>query len=125
VLPQRRIARDWGTGANGFINSQYRDAAVSYFISLDAPPLVPQAAICGDRNVNYYGRRSACSAGPPNAWFISSFPSPVWTNSLHGVTGNLLLNDGGVLQTSSSGLSNATVPNWMGDNGLNHTLSPQ
>ncbi|MCX6903288.1 MAG: hypothetical protein NTW03_07390 [Verrucomicrobia bacterium] len=49
--------------------------------------------------------------------------APMWTNALHGVTGNLVLNDGSVLQTSTAGLRTAAA-NASYNNGINHTLAP-
>ena len=124
LLPQRHVADNWTMGPNGLLNLSNRNNSLSYFLSFDAPPLLPQMALGGDRTVNYVGPQRECSTVGGLAWpMTTGVSAPMWTNALHGVTGNLVLNDGSVLQTSTAGLRTAAA-NADYNNGVNHTLSP-
>jgi hypothetical protein len=122
--PQKRTASDWGLGPGGFLNSAYRGNSVSYFIAVDASPLLPHSPLFGDRNVRY-DFNGTCSLGLPNVWGLQTRPPSSWgkwTNDLHGITGNLVLQDGRVLQASASDFTNAVAT--MDDNGQTHFLTP-
>jgi prepilin-type processing-associated H-X9-DG protein len=94
----KRPARDFGNSADGgFVNSGYRNNAVSYFVGSDASRFLPRSFLCGDRNVRIEGY-AACSAGLNNAAYVTTRPPrlPFWTNNLHGLWGNILFYDGQV-----------------------------
>jgi hypothetical protein len=100
----KRVASDWVQ----FIDSGYQNQSVSYFIGLHAFPEVATSWMSGDRNLSLqHIKNLSCSQGANNAdgWF--SGETLVWTNSIHGQTGNMLLTSGAVLQLSNEGLSNS------------------
>lgn len=121
---ERRVAKDFGNSADGgFLNSGYRNNAVSYFIGSDATKLLPVSFVSGDRNVNWRSIGS-CSVGINNAYSLTAYPTAgnTWTNAIHGLWGSILLYNGEVLTGS-----NPTMRPWLltGDaNGSIHMILP-
>lgn len=76
---------------------------VSYFLSLDASPNLPQNLLSGDRNVTN-GTRLV--AGLLN---VSSNSPAGWNHKIHHKAGNVALSDGSVQQLSISGLKSLTT----------------
>ena len=126
--PVARVARDftmdpWG----GFFSASYRNNAVSYMLGLDAFFDFPNAILAGDRNLEWLALGSSCSSGVRNAAAINTSPSdprPAWTMNLHPGTGNLLLIDGRVEETSTARLRQVRTLSW-DDNGVVHFLTPR
>ena len=121
----KRPAKDFSFSADGgFLNPNYRNRSVSYFLGLDSVLTWSQSLLSGDRNVRMEGF-SGCSSGLNPVPFFSNFgfSRTSWTNALHGMTGNLLLHDGHVEQSSSQGL-NRLVLDSRDDNGHSHLLIP-
>ena len=110
-----RIARDFSFSADGgFLNPAYRNNAVSYFLSLHAFRDNPHAILAGDRNLQASSTGGACSySGLSSVSTLQAFgglPSnALWSNSLHGVQGNVLFNDRDVRTTSSIEMWNAVA----------------
>ena len=121
----KRAATDFSGSPNGgFVNSGFRNNAVSYFIGSDVSvaAVLPQGILCQDRNVRVdtYG---SCSIGVANLPQLSRGSSLVaWTNGLHYPIGNVLLNDGRVVEASTDTLRQ--VVNTGDDNGSVHLLQP-
>jgi competence protein ComGC len=120
----KNMATNWGIGPGGFGNTANRANSLSYLVGLEASVALPTALLSGDRNLSYSGK-GTCSAGIPNAWFVSTRPRtgavPSWTNSIHESSGNVLLNNGSVLQTTHAGLREAFSNS--DDNGSSHVLT--
>ncbi len=126
---QKTAASTWSLSpVGGFLNSNYRNRAVSYLIGLDVLPEHPDALVAGDRNVRFNVGPSDCSSG------ITSVPGlrtgPIGSfgigGELHVDAGNYLFKDGRVEELSSR----AFVARWVAiygaqdDNGSSHYLTP-
>jgi prepilin-type N-terminal cleavage/methylation domain-containing protein len=132
----KRIADNWGSGsAGGFKNAAYGPNALSYFVGLDSGYMggtelnvdrAQGAAISGDRNmkVDTAGGQT-CSAGVNTASSINVRPlgGLAWTNSIHGVFGNLGLMDGSVQPATTPILREIMAQS--DDAGAYHILPPR
>ncbi len=121
-----RVARNFSNAADGgFLNSGFRNNAVSYFIGTDAFGKSPKSWLAGDYNLAVQSVNSACSAGINDAARIDSFGNPVvaWTNAVHGLSGNILFVNGEVRHLSTASLRD-TLRNAADDNGAIHILQP-
>lgn len=100
-----RVATEFSTRPEGgFLNASYRNNAVSYWLALDTFGIHPQGPISGDRNLSFDAVNTGCSSGVLNAAGIALRPASgraQWTNAVHQGTGNIVLNDGSVSQTSN------------------------
>ncbi|MBI5386003.1 MAG: hypothetical protein HZA90_15110 [Verrucomicrobia bacterium] len=122
---QKRVAKDFGISADGgFLNSGFRNNAVSYWVGSDAVRFVPASLVCGDRNVKVAGY-GYCSAGISDAGTILMRPmaGSVWTNNLHGLWGNVLRYDGQVRTLSNWNLTTNAL-SFGDDNGTMHLVLP-
>jgi len=119
----RKMARDFSDRTDGgFFNPGFRNNSVSYLIGLHSWSGVPRSILSGDRNIRWDAINASCSSGIEFVCAMSF--SAVWTNAIHGETGNVLSNDGQVEQTSSRGLLRL-VSDPKGDTGGNtHCLAP-
>jgi len=145
VGAQRAVADNWsGNDPNGGYGSiGFRDRATSYGIGLDAgcvtingsTTAVPDGftqthVLTMDRNFKSDGIDGGCSSGVGDSWLcrgrgINNGGSPAdasWTNTIHGMRGNVLCLDGSVTQTSSKEFD--TLLDTGDDNGSNHFLVP-
>jgi prepilin-type N-terminal cleavage/methylation domain-containing protein len=128
------VCFNWGAGIGGFVGSQGRANANSYFVGTDAGEYyinnvrylsmekAQNHVIFGDRNI-HYDSRGSCSIGVNNISQVtrSMLGNDFWTNAIHGTTGNLALGDGSV-----SVANRVTFTNLMSfgdDNGSVHCLS--
>ncbi len=141
----RIIADNWsGNDPNGGYGTiGFRDRSTSYGIGLDAGCITvsgttkavqegfTQTHVLGcDRNFKNDGNDQSCSSGVGTAWLcrgrgISGGGTPAdasWTNSIHGMRGNILTLDGAVQQTSSKEFD--VLLDTGDDNGSNHFLVP-
>jgi hypothetical protein len=94
-----RIARDFSSRPDGgFLNPNYRNNAVSYFLGLHTFRDNPGAILAGDPNVTVSLPGGLCSySGLSAVSTMSAFnPPSFWTNAVHGLEGNVLLNDASV-----------------------------
>jgi type II secretory pathway pseudopilin PulG len=119
-----RPAKDYSFSPDGgLLNANYRNQAISYFTGLDSSVLLPGSVLAGDRNIQFQGFGS-CSTGINPAATINVSPqaSTLWLKGLHGPSGNILLHDGRVEETTSQTVSR----NFQGsdDNGSVHLLIP-
>jgi hypothetical protein len=90
---------------NGLLQPGGRgDRAVSYFVGLHGLPEYPAELVGGDFGIG--GMESQiCGLVGRQVWLLSGINTSVaWTNYGHWSTGNLLLNDGQVRQTTSAQL---------------------
>jgi len=107
-----RVATDFSYSPNGgFLNPNYRNNAVSYFLGLHSFFYSPRSILGGDRNIKADASNVGCSRAGLSftVLFGPGFVPPdcVWTNSIHGFNGNLLYNDGSVQETSTVELQTA------------------
>jgi len=138
---QARVALDFSANPNGgFLNPSYRNNAVSYFIGLhavsfSAPPASPSLstadkALAGDRNLRVDRVGVMCSSRITVAAAIDVYAgsrsNAAWTNAIHGLTGNILVTDGHVEQTSNPRLvSTLMTPGYDESGGSVHLLMPR
>ena len=119
-----RPAKDFSFSPDGgYLHANYRNAAVSYFAGLDSSALLPGSVLAGDRNIQFQGF-GGCSSGinPAATIFLSPRPSTSWLKGLHGPSGNILLHDGRVEETTSQTVNrNFQLAD---DNGAVHLLIP-
>jgi hypothetical protein len=130
----KRAAMDWSLSTNGgFLDANYRNNAITYFIALDAflspgPAYWSQisVALAGDSHLFVDMQIGSCSSGVPNPAGIYGAPNSRarWTNGVHGPVGNILLVEGQVSLTSTSRVARAIAPN-NNDNGVSHILLPR
>jgi hypothetical protein len=96
----RRVAQEFSANPDGgFLNPGFRNNALSYFVGLDTYPDTPREILSGDRNFDVDLSPAFCNAGINNAAGIfkgEPTGNVRWTNSIHGLQGNLLRNDGSV-----------------------------
>jgi len=102
-----RVANDFSSNPNGgFLNPNYRNNAISYFLGFHTFPENPRAILAGDRNIPVT-RQGACTyAGLSVVTALEfSFSVAPWDDSIHGVQGNLLFNDTSADMYSTDGLN--------------------
>lgn len=124
---QARPAKDYSASPDGgFLHPNFRNAAVSYFLGLDSWAFLPDSVLSGDRNIRVSSASpGACSSGITQAYSIySPGGSPGWAEGLHGPSGNILLHDGHVEQTSSETVKYRFTRPW-DDNGSVHLQFPR
>src|SRR5437868_2443415 len=101
-------AQDWGASPNsGYAHPNHQNSATSYIVNLHSFFDTPNSLLSSDRNLQGAGQASCGISGVNNAsiFLVRGYDTPpVWTSGLHPFGGNLLLNDGRVLETSNSGL---------------------
>ena len=117
-----RPAKDYSQSpSGGLLNGSYQNNAISYFIGLDSSALVPNSVLSGDRNIKYNSLGGGCSTGVnPVADIFPWQASPTgWRSGLHGPSGNILLHDGRIEQTSNETV-NRLFTRESDDNGSIH-----
>jgi hypothetical protein len=121
----KAMAKNWSLGPGGLLNSANRNNSLSYPLGVHTSANVPQAILSGDRNLRY-SPPSDCSLGMTNLCLLQgSSTEPSWTNNIHGLTGNVLFNDGRVLQASSAALQAALrILNIASESNVFHFLTP-
>lgn len=121
----RRIASDFTSSpTSGFLNANFRNSAVSYFIGLDAFNDDPRHMVAGDRNIRY-SVTANCATGVFGVPSINARPDSsvlYLTKSIHGFLGNVLFSDGSVRELSNEGFTKALLTG--DDNGSVHFLIP-
>ncbi len=122
----RKMANDFSANVSngGFFALGYRNNSLSYFVGLHAYFWLPRSLLSGDRNIHWDFINNGCSVGVSLVnGATTSQPRVFWTNSIHEMSGNLLLTDGGVESVSIGGLRRAIQDPYT-DNGSVHTQSP-
>jgi hypothetical protein len=128
-----RPARDFSSVAGGFFHPGNKNNSVSYFIGLHSfltdvrwssgyAQGVIQKALAGDRNLRPDSYQS-CSCGIDYTAVVYGRYSAQWTNSIHGLVGNILMLDGQVAQISNSRVRQA-IDAPVDDNAPAHLLMP-
>jgi prepilin-type N-terminal cleavage/methylation domain-containing protein len=126
----------------GFLNQNFRDGALSYFVNMDCGTRNPggggtvaswdfaqDQVFTGDRNIRYDSLASGCSARVNDISRIStsrgggSWGNAGWTNGIHGAKGNLAVGDGSAESTVNS--SFREMMELADDNGSVHILPPR
>jgi hypothetical protein len=131
VCPSDKIrftnaATDWSSTVYGY--KARNNAATSYTIGLHSVFSNPNSLLSSDRNLqvdSIFGNCAMGINGVPTV-HLTTPTLTVWTNSIHLSSGNLLLNDGRVLETSNSGLKSyfGSLSQGEGDSGSLHLLIP-
>jgi len=124
---QKRPADNWTTvPPDGFLQPDFRDAAVSYFVGLDVFSTDRLGLIAGDRNVRFTVGGGACSSGVRYNGSLNFVPNSTGIGGgLHVEAGNFLLTDGRVEELSSQGFANRwSALNPGDDGGASHFLRP-
>jgi len=145
VGAQRVVADNWSGNEprGGYGTLGFRDRATSYTIGLDAGCMtvggttkpVPDGftqthVLTTDRNFKPDSKNNSCSSNVGDAWYCQGLgisgggarADAAWTNTIHGMRGNVLCLDGSVTQTSTKEFD--TLLDTGDDNGSNHFLVP-
>ena len=114
-----------GASRGGFLNVGFRNNAVSYCVGTDCPSLaaIPTAILATDANLNFTGYAS-CSIGALRVGVLMrTMPNSFdWAQGQHYPFGNVLLNDGRVVQADRT---NLVLTVLTGDpNGSVHLVQP-
>lgn len=120
-----RQAKDFSVSSDGgFLNPNYRNSCISYFLGLDSFYTLPNSILAGDRNIQLAGC-GPCSSGINPAGTIYTFGQNLtaWLNGIHGTSGNILFHDGRVEELATLGL-NGAFRSPADDNGSTHLLLP-
>ena len=113
--------------SGGYLSTGFRNFATSYMVNMDSYAEYPGGFLFGDRNVRMNSGASSCSAGINNALSFNTGPGSDngWTNRLHGVSGNIVVFDGSVSQTTTEQLA-AAMKKSKPDNSTGvHLLKPR
>ena len=122
-----RPAKDFSfSPTGGLLSGAYQNNAISYFVGMDSSALVPNSVLSGDRNIRFNDLGGGCSTGVnPVANIFPWQASPSgWRSGLHGPSGNILLHDGRVEQTSDETV-NRLFTRESDDNGSIHLQMPR
>jgi type II secretory pathway pseudopilin PulG len=122
----RKVARDFGMSAEGgLLHANFRSQAISYFIGLHATLNDVHEPLGGDRNLRF-SRSSTCPFLPRGQaqGLMPQDPSAGWTNSMHGLFGNVLRADGSVETTTSSALKETIARGLPNRSDEAHFLTP-
>jgi hypothetical protein len=124
----RRMASNFSAldPQGGFFTIGYRDSSLSYFVGLHADFGSPRSVLSGDRNIRWDALNSPCFLGVPAEMISYNLgkASALWTNAIHGPTGNLLYIDGAAEELSITGFQRAMGIPFESDNGSHHILAP-
>lgn len=139
----RITARTFGADPNlaGLMAPGYRDRACSYTVALDVSPnwwppagegdLAAFTPLSTDRNIRWDAQTTVCETGVGTSQQVTAHTyrgdagraaTVSWTNAIHGVEGNVLIEDGAVLDVDTKGLDAQADIGW--DNGNLHFLVP-
>ena len=130
---------DWSNGIDGFINAANQNLALSYFTGLDTYEELSVTMVAGDRNIGG-GKADDCASVAPApgvaATELTATDTTIrWTNSIHGLLGNIAVCDGSVQKTRTSGLRSIAAEAYLalttsqfrnasGSKPSNHVLKP-
>lgn len=123
-----------------FMAAGYQSNALSFFVGLDGYEQMPVAMLAGDRNITG-GVSDKCGSvaaapGVKASEYKAGNASIRWSNSVHGVSGDIAFTDGSVqranrrelqeiVTTSYRLLSDGTIRNAAGSKTSNHLLPPR
>jgi len=105
TAPFKRRAENWAFTPNGgFLHSAFKNNAVSYMLGLHTS-FDANNILAADRHVQFGAARFCPVGGITMVLPLESGPAfKGWTNNVHGLAGNLLLNDGHVEYASQERL---------------------
>ena len=108
------VARDFSE----LLSAPFRNNGISYILNLESVAEYPQGVLFSDRNIRFTAGATTCSARVNNAvsFFLLPTPNDGWTNDIHGLSGNIVVMDGSVSETSSDQLR-AAMRKSRDDNG--------
>jgi hypothetical protein len=121
--PDMRIANKWNSDRDGgLMSAEFRNRALSYWLGLQGDFRFPDAVLSGDRNLLATENFFACDGIQP----VSAIPASTteWTNAVHGLSGNLLLFDGSVRATDTTGARAVLSRGVLTGNGSTCALFP-
>ncbi|HXJ56197.1 MAG TPA: hypothetical protein VNU68_05985 [Verrucomicrobiae bacterium] len=120
------VATDFGyLSTNSFLHPERRNAAISYFLGLDALPDSPQHVLSADRHARLEPFTTSCSSGLTPVYAIDGKTTEWSQTNIHGSVGHILFHDGRVELRSTAGLRQAFAPAVADDNGSVHLLIPR
>ena len=101
-------ASDWSNSAHGFSGAANQNLALSYFTGLDTYEELSVTMVAGDRNIGG-GKDDDCASvapfpGVPAVELTATDTTMKWTNSIHGLLGNIAVCDGSVQKTRTPAL---------------------
>jgi hypothetical protein len=121
------VATDFTFNApGGYASPAFRNLATSYILNLESFAEYPGGLLFGDRNAQFAAGANNCSARVNNAvgFYLPSAANQGWTNAVHGLSGNIVVMDGSVSETSNDQLR-AAMAKSRDDNGQYvHLLRP-
>src|SRR5260221_10881445 len=120
----RKVANDFfNSPAGGFLNAAYKNNAVSYLVGLHSRYDDPRSVLCADRNVLFDAIGVACSSGLTSTLELTYLSQAIlhWTNSIHGLAGNVLRTDGSTERLSNFDVFGGRINNG---NGNEHFIGP-
>jgi competence protein ComGC len=97
VSRAKRVAMNWSSSQGGFLNPGFANNALSYMFSPHTS--LPEATdiLSSDRTVQFAGSGACSYGGGLQVQRLATGPGfRGWTNGLHGILGNVLVNDGHV-----------------------------
>lgn len=114
-----RVASQWPE----YTSPPFRNNAISYPVNLHAAGEQPTAPLATDHNLRVQADGPCGLANVNNTWaFNPSNPQAGWTNTVHGLQGNIVQVDGSVATTSSETLRKAFANSQGGDQSSVHIL---
>jgi len=131
---------DWSKGVDGFINAANQNFALSYFTGLDTYEELSVTMVAGDRNIGGGKADQCASVAPlPGVWALELRGTDAtvrWTNSIHGLLGNIAICDGSVQKTRAkdlraiaaeafAALTSGQFRTAAGNKPSNHILNPR
>ena len=110
-----------------YISPSFRGLATSYILNLESLTEYPGGLLFGDRNVQFAAGAQSCSAGVNNvaSYYLPSGANQGWTNAVHGFSGNIVVMDGSVSETTSEQLHAAMSDSRDGTGSYVHLLKPR
>jgi prepilin-type N-terminal cleavage/methylation domain-containing protein len=109
----KATAWNWSNSADGFSNAANQDLALSYFTGLDTYEELSVTMVAGDRNIGGGKDDDCASVAPPPgvaALELTATDTTIkWTNSIHGLLGNIAVCDGSVQKTRTPALRAAAA----------------
>ena len=131
---------DWSGAPDGFGNLGNQGRALSYFTGLDAYEQLAVTWVAGDRHLSG-GKPDNCASvasapGVPSLEFTPTQRNATWTNSIHGLLGNIAVSDGSVQKTRGAdlrsmageayaALTSGEIRTISGNKPSNHVLKPR
>ncbi len=116
------MARDFSE----LLSAPFRNNGISYILNLESFAEYPGGLLFGDRNAQFAAVAYACSARVNNTvgFYLPPFANQGWTNAVHGLSGNIVVMDGSVSETSGDQLRAAMGKSRDDSSQYVHLLKP-